>query len=141
MLFNICNNNTAYINYNKYGTKGFKLSPISTIFSDNIIMAGLIPIQEIPKDGEDVNNRFIKYYRNIIYNFLLQNNVKDVKPKDIKLQGIRKADGETGHIHKPNITTVRDFYRKFLKDTPEQEQEVKAQHFKIALANISYEET
>ena len=34
-------------------------------------MAGLIPIQEIPKDGEDVNNRFIKYYRNIIYNFFI----------------------------------------------------------------------
>ena len=141
MLFNICNNNTAYINYNKYGTKGFKLSHISTIFSDNIILAGLIPIQEIPKDGEDVNNRFIKYYRNIIYNFLLQNNIRDVKPKDIKLQGIRKADGETGHIKKPSLKTVTEFYKKFLGNIPEHEQELKAQHFKFALANISYEET
>ena len=152
ILFNICNNNTAYTNFNKYGIKGFKLTPISTIFSDNIIIAGLVPIQELPKKQEDENdneneeevdnnNRFIKYYRNIIYNFLLSNNVKEVKPRDIKLQGIRHADGDTGHIKTPDTTTIREFYKRFLKDVPEDEQHVKAQHFKLALANVSYEDT
>ena len=141
-LQNICTNNTAYANYNKYGTKGFKLSPISTIYSDNIIVAGLIPIQEQPKEGEEEsNNRFIKCYRNIIYNFLLANSIKDVKPKDIKLKGIRKSDGETGYIRPPSLKKVREFYEKFFDDIPVEDQKVKAQHFKIALANISYEQT
>ena len=119
ILFNICDNNSPYTNFNKYGSKGFKLTPISTIFSDNIIIAGLVPIQEIPKKQEDENdteneevkntNRFIKYYRNIIYNFLLANNVKEVKPRDIKLQGIRNADGEIEHINTPDTKTLRDF--------------------------------
>ena len=142
LLYNLCTNDTSNIDYNKYGKKGHTLKEISETYSDNIILAGIVPIQEITKQERDNNNnRFIKYYRNVIYTFLLKNNIKDVKPKDIKLTGIRKADGDTGHIRSFGKEEIKIFYTKFSIDVPENEQEIKAQHFKIALTNISYDTT
>lgn len=147
ILLNICNNDTSEINYNKYGVKGYKMEPISEIFSDNIIIAGLVPIEELPEQIEDDtittskddNNRFIKFYRNVIYNFLLKNNITNVLPKDIKLKGIRSADGKIGHIPKPNKSLIEEFYNKFKIECNKEEKEIKAQHFKIALANVNYD--
>ena len=69
-LYNLCTNDTPNIDYNKYGKKGHILKEISETYSDNIILAGIVPIQEITKqEKEESNNRFIKYSRNVIYAF------------------------------------------------------------------------
>ena len=141
LLYNLCTNDTSNIYYNKYGKKGHTLKDISETYSDNIILAGIVPIQEITKQEKEESNRVIKYYRNVIYTFLLKNNIRDVKPKYIKLTGIRKADGDTGHIRSFGKEEIKIFYTKFSIDVPENEQEIKAQHFKMALANISYDTT
>jgi len=102
LINNICINDTANINFNKYSETKFKLLPISDIYSDNILLGCVIPIQETQikqeEESKENNNRFIKYYRNIIINFLFSKGIKGILPKNIKLAGIRKADGKTGHI-------------------------------------------
>ena len=72
---------------------------------------------------------------------LLKNNIRDVKPKDIKLTGFRKAGGDTGHTRSFGKEEIKKNYTKFSIDVPETEQEITAQHFKIALINISYDYT
>ena len=111
LLYNLCSNDTSNINFNKYGNKGHKLFPISDLYSDNIILGCVIPVQELPtsKKGKEDGNRFIKLYRTIIYNFLQANGIKNVKPKDIKLMGIRSADGGTGHIRRLSSAEVGVF--------------------------------
>jgi len=53
ILMQLVKSDTAKINYNKQGTRGFKLQQISNIFSGNILLAALVPIYLIvtSKDG------------------------------------------------------------------------------------------
>ena len=45
ILLNTCINDTANLDYNKYGKLGHKLKEISPIFCDNILLYCAIPIQ------------------------------------------------------------------------------------------------
>jgi len=55
--------------------------------------------------------------------------------------GIRSADGGTGHNRRLSSKEVGVFYNKKFKGVSEEEQEIKAQHFKIALANVTLDQT
>ena len=43
ILLNASLSDCGTVNYNKYGTQGFKLQPISPIFADNILLGCCIP--------------------------------------------------------------------------------------------------
>ena len=46
-----CDSSTA--NVNKYGQKGFKISPVSPIFCDSIILAIAVPAEKTKRQTED----------------------------------------------------------------------------------------
>ena len=50
-----CKNDLKGINYNKYGTKGYKIFPISDMFCDNFLLS-------TPAQMEDKKNKLVGYY-------------------------------------------------------------------------------
>ena len=61
-----CKNNLKGVNYNKYGTKGHKIYPVSEIFCDNFILSA--PAKVINK-----KNTLVGYYNQKIRTVLKRN--------------------------------------------------------------------
>ncbi len=138
---------TSILNWNKYGQQGFKLNQIGDIFSDNILLAGLTPVQLITRD-KDTNMKnsgvAIEIHRKTINNFFTLYNIP-VRADKIQLAGVRLADGENGHVCVKNEETIEKVYKFFMDRLPEKQdelstgkREILAQYFKVELSSLDY---
>ena len=123
------------MDYNKYGVKDFKLKQVSSIFSDNTLLACLVPspLIKVTEETDEkshkykvVENYVIAHYRHIIMYFFKINSL-DVIASKIQLAHVRQKDVEKGCILVNDRNIINQVYQKF-KLEPEQDSYVEAQY-------------
>ena len=106
ILYQLIKTNTAKLDYNKYGVKDFKLKQVSSIFSDNILLACFVPspLIKVTEETDEKGHKYkavesyvIAHYRHIIMDFFKINSL-DVIASKIQLAHVRQTDGEKGRI-------------------------------------------
>jgi hypothetical protein len=119
-------NDTAYIEWNKDSNETKEIEEISPIYSDNVMLYGLIPGQASASNTQ-TEDRFISYYRNIIGAHFNRLDIKIIN-RELKLKGVRNLERT---VSSTVVDKVYEFFN--MEDIPKDKRTLKAQYFKLEL--------
>jgi hypothetical protein len=122
---------TALLNYTKGSERTGTVEELTNIYSDNVLLVCLVPVQEIV-DGK-LSTRLITYYRQQLLVFFTEKNI-DIRAKELGLKGIRDLDGKGTHLRLNDKETINYVYKKFnLEHIPQEERNIRGQYIKVEL--------
>lgn len=140
LILNASLSDSSTININKYGKLGHKISPVSSVFCDNIILCCHIPAEKT----EEINNfrklkdNLLKQLRGIILNWLNKNNITNVKEGDITAKRLINFNNTNSNLKELDEEELKDIYNNYRLEFNKETSKTYGQVFKIELADLKY---
>ena len=134
LLLNTSLYDSSKINVNKYGKLGYKLTPISEPFCDNILIAALVPAELIINK---VNSK-VAAQKKALHGWITDKNITTIKLNHLTPNRLTVMDGLQNRFVKPTDAIIKKMYHKYDLEYNKDTAVCFAQYYTIELSNLDF---